>query len=75
VLLKILEDDARFFKSVGLIDYSLLLFKVNWKKLGAESVSSKLKKINNPFFMVESEVEEGVRILACSLGVLPYWDY
>ena len=33
VLINSLVDDANFFRTVGLIDYSLLVFKINWAKI------------------------------------------
>lgn len=63
VILSALIDDANFFKSVGLIDYSLLVFKVNWEKYCNEKqIPLKIirERVNSSVLMVESIKEKGV---------------
>lgn len=64
-MLKSLTNDANFFKGQRLIDYSLLLFKVDWLKF-FEQTGKNLSDVNeliiNPLYMVESTREKGVLI-------------
>lgn len=65
VLTQILTSDAQFFKESKLIDYSLLLFKVNWKKYFQDkdlTFKSVRSNITNPLYMMESVKEPGVNI-------------
>jgi len=34
---QILTKDAEFFKNIGVMDYSLLIFKINWTGLGIKN--------------------------------------
>lgn len=52
------------FQSLRLIDYSLLVFKVDWGKYAKDydvSISELLQMANHPFAMVGSVVEKGVK--------------
>lgn len=48
----ILEGDSRFFKLTQLIDYSLLIMKVDWKSNKHTQVADILKSLPNKFMMM-----------------------
>jgi hypothetical protein len=65
-MLESLIQDAQFFREGRLIDYSLLVFKVDWgsyfQKTGKTFKEIRLQ-ISNPLYMVESIKEPGVPFL------------
>jgi len=61
-----LIEDANFFKLARLIDYSLLIFKIDWGKYMEDlKITEKdiYDKISNPLYVLHSVKENGVLYL------------
>lgn len=67
-----LERDARFFEKCGLIDYSLIVFKINWSKYSIDTgieIDDALKCFHTSLNAIESTKEVGVYY---HLGIIDY---
>lgn len=69
---KALEKDARFFQSCGLIDYSLIVFKINWVKHSIQTgieVEESRRKFRMNLNSIESTKDIGVYY---HIGIIDY---
>lgn len=67
-----LEKDARFFEQCGLIDYSLIVFKINWVKYSINTgieVSEARSNFHTSMNSIESTKEIG---LYYHIGIIDY---
>ena len=66
-LLTVFEKDSKFLKGISVIDYSVLLMKINrseyLKSLNFERVNAEInfiEKLNNDLWIIESTQEKGI---------------
>ena len=74
---RILCSDIQMLKSLGVMDYSLLIMKINWDQaafFNKSSIREVIPRGSNPFEVVPSEVEEGVYYHFTIIDYLQTWN-
>ena len=72
-----MEKDARFFEACGLIDYSLIVFKINWSKYSIDtgiSVEEVLANFHTDLNSIESLKETGIYYHIGIIDYLQEWN-
>ncbi|KAL4506845.1 hypothetical protein ABPG72_001266 [Tetrahymena utriculariae] len=72
-----LEKDARLFESCGLIDYSLIVFKINWIKYSIDTqveIQDILTKFHSDLNIIESTKEVGIYYHIGIIDYLQEWN-
>lgn len=69
-------EDINFLKSLQVIDYSLLIIKINWDRIQEETgkaIDPIIANSSNPFRIVPSETERGVYYHFALIDYLHTW--
>ncbi len=67
-----IEKDAIFFRNCNIIDYSLIVFKINWIKYTIDNdcdMDQVFKKFNSDLNIIPSEKEPGIYY---HIGIIDY---